>query len=32
MDSAEIQETIKDAGFMPRLRNQAYELIDMPVL
>jgi cyclic dehypoxanthinyl futalosine synthase len=31
MDSAEIQNTITDAGFIPRLRNQAYELIDMPV-
>lgn len=30
MDSAEIQKTIKDAGFTPALRNQAYELIEMP--
>ena len=30
MDSAEIQKTISDAGFVPKLRNQAYELIKMP--
>jgi cyclic dehypoxanthinyl futalosine synthase len=32
MDSNEIQKTIKEAGFTPAFRNQAYELIDMPVL
>ncbi len=31
MDSAEIQKTIKDAGFTPALRNQAYELIETPL-
>ena len=30
MDASEIQKTITDAGFTPRLRNQAYELIEMP--
>lgn len=30
MDTIEIQKTITDAGFTPRLRNQAYELIEMP--
>ena len=30
MDTLEIQKTITDAGFTPRLRNQAYELIEMP--
>jgi cyclic dehypoxanthinyl futalosine synthase len=29
MDSAEIQQTIIDAGFIPKLRNQAYELIEV---
>jgi len=31
MDSLDIQKTITEAGFTPRLRNQAYEFIDMPV-
>lgn len=31
MDAVEIQKTIKDAGFTPKLRNQAYEFIEMPV-
>ena len=31
MDTSEIQKTIIDAGFAPKLRNQAYELIEMPV-
>jgi cyclic dehypoxanthinyl futalosine synthase len=30
MDSSDIQKTISDAGFIPQLRNQAYELIEMP--
>jgi cyclic dehypoxanthinyl futalosine synthase len=30
MDSDEIQKTIIDAGFIPKLRNQAYDLIEMP--
>lgn len=30
MDTTDIQKTIIDAGFIPRLRNQAYELIEMP--
>jgi len=30
MDTSEIQKTIIDAGFTPRLRNQAYELIETP--
>lgn len=30
MDRFEIQKTIIEAGFTPKLRNQAYELIDMP--
>jgi cyclic dehypoxanthinyl futalosine synthase len=30
MDAVEMQQTIADAGFVPRLRNQAYELIEMP--
>jgi cyclic dehypoxanthinyl futalosine synthase len=29
MDAAEIQKTIREAGFTPSLRNQAYELIEM---
>lgn len=32
MDASEIQKTITDAGFTPRLRNQAYELIEMPLI
>ena len=31
MDSFEIQRTIIEAGFTPRLRNQAYEWTEMPV-
>jgi cyclic dehypoxanthinyl futalosine synthase len=31
MDRFEIQKTISDAGFVPQLRNQTYELIEMPV-
>ncbi len=30
MDSLEIQKTISEAGFIPRLRNQNYDLIQMP--
>jgi cyclic dehypoxanthinyl futalosine synthase len=30
MDASEMQKAISDAGFTPRLRNQAYELIEMP--
>jgi cyclic dehypoxanthinyl futalosine synthase len=30
MDSYEMQKTIVEAGFIPRLRNQAYDLIDLP--
>ncbi len=30
MDAVEIQKTIREAGFIPRLRNQAYDLIGMP--
>lgn len=32
MDASEIQKTITDAGFTPRLRNQEYELIEMPLI
>jgi len=31
MDAAEIQKTIKEAGFKPQIRNQAYEYIEMPL-
>jgi cyclic dehypoxanthinyl futalosine synthase len=30
MDAQEMQKAITDAGFTPRLRNQAYDLIEMP--
>lgn len=30
MDALDMQTAIRDAGFTPRLRNQAYELIGMP--
>ncbi len=30
MDARDMQKAIRDAGFTPRLRNQAYELIEMP--
>ena len=30
MNADEMQQAIADAGFAPRLRNQAYELIELP--
>jgi cyclic dehypoxanthinyl futalosine synthase len=32
MDAAAIQKTIQEAGFIPQLRNQAYELVVIPEL
>jgi cyclic dehypoxanthinyl futalosine synthase len=30
MNSLEMQKCIRDAGFTPQLRNQAYDSIEMP--
>ena len=30
MNTSDIQKTIVDAGFIPHLRNQAYDLIEFP--